>query len=192
MEVSVTQQAIVKASGETVNGNILKYIPKSSNTTTYNAYQFNLTERLTADTTYTIQFWDVDVSHSAKTEAELNVSVYMGGGSKVLYRWQGTNYFTNGHTDYLVGTFTLTSDQASHSDNANLWLNIYNSTPSASGTMNMHIGKWKMEKGSVATPWNPASVDSMYVGDVCGFTELNGNHCSFGESCIVAIEFIEI
>ena len=84
MSVSITQQGIVKTSGETINGNILKYIPKSSKTTTYNAYQFNLTERLTANTTYTIQFWDVDVSHSAKTEAELNVSVYMGGGSIVL------------------------------------------------------------------------------------------------------------
>ena len=192
MGLNISQQGIVKASGETVNGNMLEYITKSSNTTTYNAYQFNLTERLTANTTYTIQFWDVDVSHSAKTEDQLNVSVYMGGGSKVLCRWQGTDYFTNGHADYLAITFTLTSSQASHSDNANLWLNIYNSTPGVSGTMNMHIGKWKMEKGSVATPWIPASTDPIYVGDSCGFTEIGTTQCSFGQNYVITNELIEI
>lgn len=192
MGVSVTQQAIVKTSGETVNKNLFKSPATKYDPTLYLAYQFELTENLTANTTYTMQLWDVDVSHTGKTVDNLGISVYWGGGSTSLFNIFGSTYFTNGHADHIIKTFTVTSSQASGSGSGNLWLNLYNSTPSASGTMNMSIDKWKIEKGSIATPWNPASTDSIYVGDNCGFTELDGNHCSFGESCIVATEFIEI
>ena len=191
MSVNITRQGIVFATGENINPNLFKTTPKSANTTTYNAYQINMTENLTAGTTYTIQFWNVNVSHTGKTEAQLGVYFYWGGGMIPLGSWSGTTSFTNGHADYLVKTFTPSSSQASGSGATNAWLNIYNSVPNASGTMDMSIERWKLEKGAIATPWIPSPLDSTYIGDTCGFTELDRNIVSIGNGYIAASEFIE-
>ena len=45
-----------------LKSNPLLYIP-----TAYNAYRFDMTENLVANQTYTLQLWDVDISHSEKT-----------------------------------------------------------------------------------------------------------------------------
>lgn len=142
--------------------NILSVTPKTHTATAYNAYQFNLSENLVAGQTYTIQFWDVDVSHASKSAADLGVDVYWGGGSVRLYWWHGTNYFTNGHADHLQATFTVTEANASGSGATNKWLNIYNSVGYVAADMNLEIGKWKLEKGSIATPWIPAKSDALY------------------------------
>ena len=191
MSVNITRQGIVSTTGENINPNLFKTTPKSANTTTYNAYQINMTENLVAGQTYTIQFWNVDVSHTGKTEAQLGVYFYWGGGMVLLGSWSGTASFTNGHADYLVKTFTPSSSQASGSGATNAWLDIYNSVPNKSGTLNMHIGYWKLEKGSVGTPWIPASTDDIYIGNTCGFTELDRNIVSIGNGYITASEFIE-
>ena len=60
--------------------NLLKNIPKAYSATSYNAYDFYCIEDL-EEATYTIQLWDVDVAHSAKTAAQLGVSVYYCGGN---------------------------------------------------------------------------------------------------------------
>lgn len=99
-----------------------------------------------------MQLWDVDVSHTGKTEAELGLGVYWGGGNVHLKTLNGTKYFTNGHADYLCFQITPTSGQVSNSNTSNLWLNIYNSPGDKSGTRNMSIGAWKLEKGTIATP----------------------------------------
>ncbi len=192
MSVNLTQQGIFNASGD-VNANRFKTVPKSVSKTSYQAYQINMTANLVAGTTYTVQLWDVDVSHTGKTESNLGVNLYWGGGSVSLVSWQGTSYFTDGHADHLVKTFTPTSSQASGSGAGNAWINVYNSVPSASGTMNMNIGRWKLEEGSVATPWVPASTDNEYVGETCGFTELDTLSCAgkLGQECIQANNFIE-
>lgn len=190
MSVNIMKQGLVNASGQ-VNPNLFKTTPKSANTTTYNAYQINMTENLVAGQTYTMQLWDVDISHSAKDTASLGIWRYWGGGSVNLGSWAGTTYFTNGHADHLIATFTPTSSQASGSGATNAWINIYNSVPSVSGTLSMHIGHWKLEKGSVGTPWIPASTDDIYTGDTCGFTEIDATQCSIGENCITATDFIE-
>lgn len=142
------------------NENLSISTPKYLNHNVYNAYQFSLTENLVSGNKYTIQLWDVDVSHSEKTESQLGVSVYWGGGSIYLCAWHGTGYFVNGHADHLSMTFT--APNSTHSTTANAWLNLYNSVGYVAGTMNMKIGRWKLEKGSTPTPWLPAKTDDMY------------------------------
>lgn len=137
--------------------NILSSAPKLYNSSAYNAYQLILEENLQAEQTYTLQLWDVNVSHTGKTVATLGVSVYWGGGSVKLVDFIGANYFTDGHADRLIATFTPTSSQASGSGASNRWLNIYNSPTSVSGTMSMSIGKWKLEKTANPTPWSPTN-----------------------------------
>ena len=148
--------------------NLLTIKPKSHNATAYNAYQLNLLENLQSGQTYTLQLWDVDVSHSAKTVAQTGVWVYWGGGSISLFNWAGSSHFTNGHANYLVKTFTVTAANASGSGAANAWLNIYNSVGNASGTRNLTIGAWKLEKGSIATPFDIGVNDPAYA--VAGYS----------------------
>lgn len=139
--------------------NLFRLTPRAYTPTSYNAYDFDLTENLVANETYTIQLWDVNVSHSAKTEAQLGVWLYWGGGNVQLTSWSGTSNFIGGHADYLTKTFTVTSTNASGSGATNSWLRLYNSVSYVAGTMNMSVGKWKIEKGSVATPYSTASID---------------------------------
>lgn len=148
-----------------LNNNMLKYIPRLYSPDAYNAYQFDLTENLVAGQTYTFQFWDVDVAHSGKTAKKLGISVYWGGGNINLKTMNGTSYFTNGHADHLQFTITITENLANGTGAGNAKINIYNSVSSAAGTLNMHIGAWKVEKGTAATAWGltPEESESIIV-----------------------------
>lgn len=162
-EIKVLSQGLVchyQLNTEWGLANLLKTTPKSYTPTAYCGYQAEMSENMVRGDTYTMQFWDVDVSHTGKTDADLGLDIYWGGGSIRLFTLHGTDHFTNGHADYLCYTFTASTSTHSTTDNA--WLNIYNSTPQADGTRNMHIGRWKLEKGSVATPWQPNSLDTEY------------------------------
>lgn len=172
-----------------INDNLLLLEPKSYTPTAYCGYQINFPTNLVEGETYTIQFWDVDVAHSEKSAADLGIDVYWGGGSVRLVSFHGTNYFTNGHADYLVGTFTVTSAQASHST-VNKWFNIYNSVGYVAGTMNMHIGAWKLEYGDTPTAWCMNPFDWGYIENNHGFIE-TGNKMSVYKSHIQTTEFIE-
>ena len=146
--------------GDSGQTNLCKTTPKSSTPTSYEAFKINLTENLTKGNKYTVQLWDVDVSHTGKSEADLGVFLYWGGGNVSLTNWKGSP-FTNGHADYLVSTFT--APNSTHSTVSNAWINVYNSVPSASGTMSMSIGRWKLESGEVATSYLPATTDTEYT-----------------------------
>lgn len=156
-----TTYSIVDRFSKWGGNNLLKNIPKSYSSGSYNAYQLNLVENLIAGEIYTAQFWDVNVYHSAKTQAQTNLSIYWGGGSVNLFAFSNcwTAQTNNYHADYLVKTFTITSAQASGSGATNLWLNLYNSVGNADGTRSMSIGKWKLEKGHKATDWSPCWAD---------------------------------
>jgi hypothetical protein len=142
--------------------NLLKYIPKSHNSASYLGYRLNLSENLIAGETYTIQLWNINVSHSAKTADTLSVACFWGSGYVLLSEWKGTNYIINGHADYLTRTFTVTEAQASGRGAENSWLEFYNSPSNADGTRTMEFEKWKIEKGSKATPWIPNVNDEEY------------------------------
>lgn len=189
MGVDLNKQGIWTANGD-VNENLLKYIPKGYNPTVYCAYQFNIIKNLEANKTYTMQLWDVYVSHSAKTEAQTGIWVYWGGGSVHLFNWAGPTYFTNGHADYLFKTFTVTSSNASGNGATNAWFNMYNSVPGTDGTRNMKIGKWKLEEGSIPTPWIPAKSDEIYISSTASFVENNNsNKLYIGQNWIDANQF---
>lgn len=173
-----TTYSIVDRFSKWGGNNLLKNIPMSHNAATYNAYDLALTEALEDGMTYTLQLWDVNVAHSGKTTATLGVYPYYCGGSVRFGGWKGTTYFTDGHADYLWMTFTPyisgttiteggndTANPANalaHStvtNTTNKYIRLYNSVPSASGTMNLTVGKWKLEKGHKATDWSPCWVD---------------------------------
>lgn len=146
-----------------VGTNLLRYAPKSKTPTSYLALSLDLTEKLVKGQTYTLQLWDIDISHTGKQASELNAAVFAGGGNNLLTTITG---FTNGHADYKVATFTVSTNpnQPAHLDN--LWLNIYNSVPNASGTMNLTIGRWKLEKGNKATEWQMNPIDASSKSEV--------------------------
>ena len=134
----------------------VSYIPAG-----YAVYDIKLSEDLLADQTYTLQLWDVDIINSAATEEELGIIVYYCGGLDGIGSWKGTNYFTDGHADYLSLTFTLTTEKITHSDVINAsykFIRLYNRISTA-GTKNMSVGRWKLEKGNRGTDWSPAPED---------------------------------
>lgn len=142
--------------------NLFRTEPKKYVPTDYSAYEFTLTEPLEINQTYTIQLWNVDVSHSAKTEDQLGINVYYCGGSVTFGGFIGTDYFTNGHADHLTLTFTPTEGNITHSNVVNAkikFIRLYNSYPSVDGIRNMSVEKWKLEKGNKATDWTPAPED---------------------------------
>lgn len=162
--------------------NLLRVTPSVYSPTEYLGYKLSLTENLQANQTYTLQLWDIDVFHSGKTDNNIGIGAYWGGSSNLLKEWIGTSYFNNlHHADYLTTTFTVTASQASQSvaSNAQLW--IHNSPPTASGTKEISIGKWKIEKGNIATDWSLAPEDvvlnmtPLYYANFAASTELNGN-----------------
>lgn len=138
--------------------NLLSSTPTTKAETSYLAYQIPLTQNLEAEKTYTLQLWDVDISNTGKTEDQLGIGVYWGGGDIRLYRWYGAS-----HTNYLTITFTVTTAQASATDAVKLYLNFYNSPSNvSSATKYMSIGRWKLEEGDTPTPWCPNVNDTIY------------------------------
>lgn len=148
MGSQILKTGIVRASGSTVNPNLLMAVPRSYNSASYNAYQFNLNENLVAGNVYTLQYWDANVSHTGKTAEQLSIATYWGGGMNVQAEFK----IPTGHADHLIKTFTAHKN-AQASDGNNPYFNIYNSPGDTSGTRSMSIGKWKLEKGSIATPY---------------------------------------
>ena len=173
-----TTYSIVDRFSEWGGYNLLKNVPSAHDATLYNAYDIPLSEPLEDGITYTLQLWNVDVAHSAKTEATLGVFPYYCGGNVRFGGWTGTTYFTDGHADHLWITFTpyvsgttITegsnnpanpTNALAHSSviNATIkFIRLYNSVPSATGTRNLTVEKWKLEKGHKATDWSPCWAD---------------------------------
>jgi len=161
-----TTYSIVDRFSKWGGNNLLKNVAAAYNSAWYQAYQLDFTENLIAGETYTVQLWDVNVYHSAKTQAQTNICLYWGGGSVQLVNFNNcwTAQTNNYHADYLKATFTVTSSQASGSGATNAWFNVYNSVGNADGTRSMSIGKWKLEKGHKATDWSPCWADIFTFG----------------------------
>ena len=123
----------------------------------YQAYSFYLSTNLKTSTTYTIQLWDVDVSHSGKTAAKTGLGFYWGGGNVALKTILGESWFPNGHADHISLKITTPSSGSNNS-----YINIYNSPPSvSSGTMYMSIGSIKIEES--VNPTTITKYDDQYI-----------------------------
>ena len=162
MQVKLISQGLVAHYLLNNNGgglsNLLSSTPTTEAKTNYLAYQIPLTQNLEAEKTYTLQLWDVDISNTGKTEDELGIGIYWGGGNIRLYRWYGDS-----HTNYLTITFTVTTTQASAADAVNSFLRFYNSPSNvSSATKYMSIGRWKLEESDIPTPWCPNVNDTIY------------------------------
>ena len=168
------------------NNNMFMNTPRNYKPTSYDAYYLNLNENLVKGDKYTIQFWNVDVSHSGKTESTLGIYVFWGGSSVGLVSLIGTNYFTNGHADYIKATFT--APNTSHSSANNPWIIVYNSPSYVSGTMRMSIERWKIEKGTAPTVYTFG--DDISVGN-SGFVEYDDITKIQKNGFIQSIEFNE-
>ena len=145
--------------------NMMMSMPDVYNPNNYGAYTISLSENLVAGQTYTLQLWDVDISNTGKTPEQLAPHIYWGGGYVRLVNGAGS--FTTGHADYFTSTFTITAEQASGQGATNALIVIYNSPSNVTSTKYMHIRRWKLEKGSVATPWK--SSDDNVVIDSSGY-----------------------
>ena len=137
--------------------NLLRATPKVFNPTAYAAYALNMTEKLKAGQTYTLQYWNMVVDANNTW-----VGTYWGGGT-IRVAPPGGSALTgkNSKPDangYYRYTFTVSDAQASGSGSANSWLNVYNGVNGHAGS-NMTIGKWKLEKGNVPTEWSAAPED---------------------------------
>lgn len=187
--MSFNKTGVINYSGSP-NENLLLSTPRTNLQTSYLAYTLNLSENLVAGQTYILQLWDVDISNNKKTDDQLRVSVYWGGGNISII-----SLTVNKHVDYITGTFTITQTQAEKPTAVNAWLCLYNTPPSVSGAvMNMTVGKWKLEKGNIPTNWIPCKKDEMNVGspsfiektDITDIAKIQSN------GYIQAPEFIEI
>ena len=184
--ISIERLTALEISGR----NLLKTTEAVYTPTGYAIYDIYLTEPIESGQQYILQLWDVDVSHTGKTDSTLGINVYYCGGSVTFGGWGGTDYFTNGHADYLKLTFTAYSSGTTVTSGGNMapsptnnalahssitgatsnYIRIYNSAPSVDGTKNAKIGKWKLEKGNKATDWSPAPEDV--------YTEIQGTNLS--------------
>lgn len=152
--------------------NLAKTMGAIASPTAYGALDFYLSEPLESGQEYVLQLWDVNVSHSAKTADTIGVYVYYCGGSVCLGGWYGTSYFDDGHADRLELHFTPYQYEPASSKGGNAtpggslgnssvanakdkYIRLYNSPPTATGTRNLTVGKWKLEKGDRATDWIP-------------------------------------
>ena len=160
-----------------VNGggkNLLKKDYSAFNQTSYCAYVIPTIVSLAEigeGTILTFQAWGVvpDSNNSG-------IYVYWGGGSINLF-----NKMLPDENGYICQTITVTSSQASHSNAGNKFIHIYNFVSGHSG-MNLTIDHWKLEQGSVPTPWSLASEDIDYA-----VTHIDGGNIITGTVAAAAI-----
>lgn len=192
MSVNITQQGIVNASGN-VNKNLFSWNNRGATEITLNNYQntgsftqfsncLTFDSSTTVGTKYTISFWARSVNGTT--------ALYLyNSNSTPRYFYFSTTLTSSLGADWQYFTYTFTNaDRGSGTTTASVCNRIEIYMPSQMGGQVKEI---KIEQGEVATSWVPASTDSSYTGDTCGFTELGGNICKIGEECVTATEFIE-
>lgn len=187
---SITQQGIVNASGN-IGANLLagSYITNKletdgSKTVTYTCPDRSL---LKAGTKVTVSV-DIEVYNVASMRRiGVEPSFTSSGGTMYIGAW--TTDKTN-RRERIYSTTTLPYDAINLGQNG---IYIQDITFNSGGGY-IILRNPKLEIGDHPTPWCPNINDSMYVGNTCGFTELDNNYVSdfsLGEEYMHATEFIE-
>ena len=194
--VSFDKNGIVSAGGNDANPNMLiesmKY--KSIVKTTYDVGDFNLSESMIANETYTIS------AHINTSSEKQSVGFFLSGGSISLKSWLPIT-----EDGYYSATFTATSTIANNTgksaNNTSIstshgFVRVYISNNTASqgstpvtGTANVD---WiKLEKSSTPTHWVQNENDYGYVGpNNNGFFETS-NMMKIFDNHVETTEFIE-
>lgn len=122
--------------------------------TTYNICDFNLSESLEAGKEYTVSA-KINLSSERKT-----VAFFFSGGSISLSPW-----IAKTSDGYYTATFTATSSMASNVSGAGHgYIRVYasnnNGTQGSTAITGSGNVAWiKLEKGNIATDWDPAPID---------------------------------
>lgn len=149
-----TTYSIVDRFSKWGGNNLAKNVPVSTAPSSYECARYNISDPLVANEVYTIQVWFTNSGRTA-------IAPYIGGGSYIVGNWQAINNNSN----YIVTTFTATSDMA----NASQYINIYASTTSgAQGSATLSgtctVNKVKLERGHKTTDWSPCWADIFTFG----------------------------
>ena len=186
MSTNITKQGLACASGQ-INPNLLagsyltnKLDTDGSKTLTYTCPDRSL---LKAGTKVTVSV-DIEV-YNVATMRRIGVEPSFTSSSGTMYIGAWTTDTTN-RKERISNTVTLAYDAINLSQNG---IYIQNVTFNSGGYIILRNPK--LEISDHPTPWCPNINDNIYVGDICGFTEIDATQCSIGENCITATEFIE-
>ena len=208
MSVNITKQGVVNASGNT-NPNLLsRYVAPgagnpgatsaSGRTQYYGDYGIIIPATQNSDTYFNL-FMKQQLTLNAKYTISCNVSGLLDGGYYYFPLFAQANTSMGllklDHNGLCSLTFTMTYDAQTAATVGSETVyrcfmdDIQRNIVSGQGAIT--VTHFKLEAGEVATPWCPYTADSNYVGDICGFTEIDATQCSIGENCVTATEFIE-
>ncbi len=217
MSVNLTKQGIFNASGN-INPNLIlgtNIGQYSGNSTGARARGMlgvgsggNGTFSIVEDNTVPVGNYSYNVldNTTGNRDYQQDMVPYVSGKKYTASWWAKGNgtclsrsWDLNTSTQLVAATYTLTSDwkyycrtftatQAMEDDNCTYQLGL-------TGAGNIYICGMKVEEGEIATPWTPAPEDDIYVGNICGFTELtniSGNTKSrISQEYIESIDFVE-
>lgn len=208
MAVNITKQGIINASGN-INPNLLsRYVaPGGQNpgatsnagrTKYYGDYGIIIPATENADTYFRL-FLKQKLTANAKYTISCNVSGLLDGGyyNFPLFAQGNTSMgiLKLDHNGLCTLTFTMTygTQTAVTVGSETVYICFMDDIARTikSGQEPITVTHFKLESGEVATPWCPYTLDPNYVGDTCGFTEIDATQCSIGENCISATDFIE-
>lgn len=190
MNTSITKQGIAIASGN-IGANLLagshiinRLDTDGSKTVTYTCPDVSL---LKANTVVTISV-DIEV-YNVKNMSRIGAEPSFTSSGTNMWVGVWTSDLTN-RKQRISATHTLPRDAIKLHQNG---IYIQNVTFDTGGYI--ILSNPKLEIGDHPTPWCPNVNDSIYVGDTCGFTELDNNYLtefSIGREYINSTEFIEI
>ena len=209
MSVQVVKTGVVNASGE-IGANLLsRYVVPGQNNPTNHAdggrtqyygdygikipvledkdtyFRLFLKQTLTQNATYTI---------SCNASGVLSGTIY----NFPLFTQSNTSMgmLVINHNGLCTMTFTMTYDTQTPVTVGNETVYICFMDDAgralASGQGEIILTHFKLESGSIVTPWVPADTDPNYVGSTSGFNEPGAAIASIGKGYINAPDFMEI
>ena len=143
----------------TLNGKYGLNADFSQNTDTYG--YFNVSPALELDSTYTLSF---------------DVSNFPVGSIWNFSLWNNSNYFIENITKDGHYTYTFVPSESKLPSGYNLTKFLFDDGSRTNPSGVVHFTNFKIEKGSVATPWCPHTSDSLYTS--LGLNSTTESDCS--------------